>query len=75
MVNQADLGKVKVDASVTKAGDLNPTKVQRSLDRTYIVAGLIYGLVNVRTNGSKIICATLGEKDASWEIKTLTSRF
>ena len=75
VVGQADLGKVKVDATVTKAGDLNPTKVQRTLDRTYIVAGLIYGLVNVRTNGSKIICATLGEKDASWEIKTLSSRF
>jgi hypothetical protein len=60
---------------VTKAGDLNPTRIKKTLDRTYIVAGLIYGLVNVRTDGETILCATLNEKDNTWQVKTCTSRF
>lgn len=40
-----------------------------------IVSGLIYGLVNVRTNGDKILCATLNESEYKWDIKTLKSRF
>jgi hypothetical protein len=69
------LGTVTIDAKVTKAGDLNPTTVARRLDRTYIVAGLIYGLVNVRTDGRRILCATLNEKDNTWQVRTVTSRF
>jgi beta-lactamase superfamily II metal-dependent hydrolase len=69
------LGAVKIEAQVTKAGDLNPTTVTRRLGGSYIVAGLIYGLVNVRTDGEKILCATLNEKDNTWQIKKVTSRF
>ena len=69
------LNTIEIEAKVTKAGDLNPTTVKRKLDRTNIVAGLIYGLVNVRTNGEKILCATLNEKDKTWQVKTITSRF
>jgi beta-lactamase superfamily II metal-dependent hydrolase len=75
VVEQDKLDTVTVSATVTKAGDLNPTTVSRSLGRTYIVAGLIYGLVNVRTDGNKILCATLNEKDSTWQVKTFTSRF
>jgi hypothetical protein len=75
VLSKAELGKATIDAKVTKAGDLNPTTVKRTLNRTYIVAGLIYGLVNVRTDGEKILCATLNEKDRTWQIKTFTSRF
>ncbi len=75
VVEQDKLSTVTVSAAVTKAGDLNPTTVSRSLSRTYIVAGLIYGLVNVRTDGNKILCATLNEKDHTWQVKTFTSRF
>ncbi len=71
----AGLATVAIDAKVTKAGDLNPTTVTKQLDRTYIVAGLIYGLVNVRTDGETLLCATLNEKDNTWQIKTFTSRF
>lgn len=35
----------------------------------------IYGLVNVRTDGEKILCAVMNEKDHSWQVKTITSRF
>jgi hypothetical protein len=74
-IDEEDLSKVLVDAKVTKAGDLNPTTVTKRLDNSYVVAGLIYGLVNVRTDGNRILCATLNEKDNTWQIKTLTSRF
>jgi beta-lactamase superfamily II metal-dependent hydrolase len=76
IVVEADkLGTVTIEAKVTKAGDLNPTTKTKTLDGTYIVAGLIYGLVNVRTDGEKILCATLNEKDNTWQIKKFTSRF
>lgn len=42
---------------------------------TRIVAGLVYGLVNVRTDGQRILCATLDEKDRDWRIDTTRSRF
>jgi hypothetical protein len=45
------------------------------LSSTYVVAGVIYGLVNVRTDGEKILCATLNEKDNTWQIKKIVSRF
>jgi len=66
---------VRIAADMTKAGDLHPTTVTRSLDDTLLVAGVIYGLVNVRTNSEKILCATLSESGTEWHVKTLTSRF
>ena len=39
------------------------------------VTGLIYGLVNVRTDGDKILCATMSEKDGDWQVETFKSRF
>lgn len=68
------LASVDIEASVTKAGDLRPTRITKRLNSTHIVAGLIYGLVNVRTDGKKIICATLNEKDNSWQVKKVSSR-
>ena len=41
-----------------KPGDLNPRPRSRSLAGCSVVAGLIYGLVNVRTDGQKILAAT-----------------
>lgn len=59
----------------TKPGDLNPQKKSRSLANTYVVAGQVYGLVNVRTDGHKILCATMNEGNGSWQIKTFAARF
>ena len=75
IIEAAELNKVEIAAKVTKAGDLNPTTVKRKLGRTSIVAGLIYGLVNVRTDGETILCATLNEKDNTWQVKKILSRF
>lgn len=48
---------------------------QRALTDMPVVPGIIYGLVNVRTNGDKILCATRDEANADWEIETFDSRF
>jgi glyoxylase-like metal-dependent hydrolase (beta-lactamase superfamily II) len=67
--------RTDVHFTETKPGDLNPRHRYRRIGQTYVVAGLIYGLINVRSDGNRIMCATLNEKDYTWDIKTLTSRF
>ncbi len=56
------------------------TELARSvkIDRvggTRHVAGLVYGLVNVRTDGRRILCATRDEKTLDWRIDVTQSRF
>jgi beta-lactamase superfamily II metal-dependent hydrolase len=75
VLGESELRSVTIDSEVTKAGDLRPSVVRRRLSSTYVVAGLIYGLVNVRTDGETILCATLNEKDRTWQTRKLTSRF
>ncbi len=41
----------------------------RTLDRTPLSLDLIYGLVNVRTDGVHILCATMEEKGTDFDIK------
>ncbi|RYZ49956.1 MAG: hypothetical protein EOP49_15065 [Sphingobacteriales bacterium] len=57
------------------SGALRGQKKIKSLDRLKVVDGIVYGLVNVRTDGSKILCATLNEGKSKWDIKTFSSRF
>ena len=47
----------------------------RDLWKSMFVSGIIYGLVNVRTDGEKFLCATMSEKDGDWDIETFMSRF
>ncbi len=70
-----DLSQTKIDYKVVKAGDLNPTKRSRTLANRLIVDGIVYGLVNVRPDGNKILCAVLNEKKNKWEYQTFYSRF
>ena len=58
-----------------RVGDLRPRRGSRPLAGSYVVAGMIYGLVNVRTDGERILCATLNEKSSSWDCAEFTSRF
>ena len=58
-----------------KAGDRNARIGNKMIKDTLVVAGLIYGLVNVRTDGETIMCATLDEKDYNWRINKIKSRF
>jgi hypothetical protein len=41
----------------------------RPLSRTPISTGLLYGLVNVRTDGEHILCATMEEKGNDFDVK------
>ncbi len=58
----------------TKPGGF-PGSGDRPMGNTAIVTGLIYGLVNVRTDGQRILCATLDERDRDWRVTTTPSRF
>ncbi|MEP6355980.1 MAG: hypothetical protein ABJ081_04800 [Hyphomicrobiales bacterium] len=58
-----------------KPGALRPEKKSRSMGYTYVVAGQVYGLVNVRTDGDKILCATMNEGNGTWQIKVTNGRF
>jgi beta-lactamase superfamily II metal-dependent hydrolase len=66
------LGRASVTLPKKSGGKREPT---RTLDRARIVSDLVYGLVNVRTDGERILCATRNEADYSWQVQTLHSRF
>jgi hypothetical protein len=70
-----ELKSSKVTFRAKKSGDRNPKTFTRSMGSARVVGSLIYGLVNVRTDGDKVLCATLHEKDDTWQIKTIRSRF
>ena len=70
-----DEGSITLKFTETKSGALRPQKKEEILDDLYVVSGIIYGLVNVRTDGNKIVCATLNEGKYKWDIKTFYSRF
>jgi beta-lactamase superfamily II metal-dependent hydrolase len=74
-VEGAALQRVKVHYTEAKPGDLHPRKESRRLSTSNVVAGLIYGLVNVRTDGETILCATMNEGDGTWAVKSFESRF
>jgi beta-lactamase superfamily II metal-dependent hydrolase len=59
----------------TMSGALNPEKRSRSFVDSYVVSGIVYGLVNVRTDGETILCATMNEANRSWNVKTFRTRF
>ncbi len=67
--------RVMVTYTETKPGDREPTTKTLPLSARQIAARLVFGLVNVRTDGEKILCATLSEKDATWHVKTFMARF
>ncbi len=57
------------------SGALRGQKKEIDMHRARIVDGIVYGLVNVRTDGERILCATLNEGKYKWEIKQFNSRF
>jgi len=67
--------KVQAYYSERASGALNPRKRDKEFWNTYLVSGIVYGLVNVRTDGKKILCATLNEKDATWSVRSFKGRF
>ncbi len=71
--------KEAVDTQVffeeTTSGALRATKSQRGFRDCYLVSGVRYGLVNVRTDGETVLCATLNEASDSWTVHTFPARF
>jgi beta-lactamase superfamily II metal-dependent hydrolase len=59
----------------TMSGDLNPGKRSRAFADSYVVSGIVYGLVNVRTDGDTILCATMNESNRGWNVKAFPARF
>ena len=55
-------------------GPLGPEYKQRSLWRSRIMEKNHYGLVNVRTDGDVIMCATQDETEDDWLIHTFKAR-
>lgn len=75
-ITGAALSRCAVECKQVDAGALGATSKTKKLDSNCrIVTNLIYGLVNVRTDGKKILCATLNEADTTWQVKTVESRF
>jgi beta-lactamase superfamily II metal-dependent hydrolase len=66
------LSKAKVTFPKKKGAK---TGASRTLDKALVLSGLVYGLVNVRTDGDRILCATMNEADKSWQVKSIRSRF
>jgi beta-lactamase superfamily II metal-dependent hydrolase len=73
--------KVKVTYKVVLAGDRNPRTVTTTLQRAgkavprQIVDFTTFGLINVRTDGEKIVIAARNEADGSWNVKEVRGRF
>ncbi|MEZ5897884.1 MAG: MBL fold metallo-hydrolase [Hyphomicrobiaceae bacterium] len=69
------LSSARVEYTERLPGAIRPRKGARRLSGPSIVAGLIYGLVNVRTDGEMILTATLNEGKGTWTVKKFKSRF
>ncbi len=72
---------VKLTYKVVQAGDRRPktftTTFQRR-DKTQprqVVDFTTFGLINVRTDGKKILVAARNEKDGGWNVKEIEGRF
>jgi beta-lactamase superfamily II metal-dependent hydrolase len=59
----------------TKSGAIAPSKRARVFRGSYLVSGIVYGLVNVRTDGETIMCATMNDRRRSWNVQTFPARF
>ncbi len=66
--------RLRATAKVTFAGDLHPRTVRRRLRNRYLVTGTVYGLVNVRTDGTRLLCAALNEKDRTWNVTEIEAK-
>lgn len=71
-------GYLEMDGDALVSPLIYSTEIARSvkIDRaTRRVTNLVYGLVNVRTDGRRILCATRDEESLDWQIAETNSRF
>jgi beta-lactamase superfamily II metal-dependent hydrolase len=74
-IKLADKKKTEILYTRSISPGLKPSKKKKTMNMIKVIDGLIYGLVNVRTDGDTILCATLNEGKSKWEIKKFSSRF
>ncbi len=67
--------RARVGYRQVNAGDPKAAAGTRTLGGSYVVTGIVYGLVNVRTDGNTLLCATLNEKTSAWDWASFPSRF
>ena len=64
-----------VHYSEQPAGAIAPKKGTKPIKGRYVIPGIVYGLVNVRTDGETILCATRDESKHEWDVATFAARF
>jgi beta-lactamase superfamily II metal-dependent hydrolase len=70
-----DINQINLTYEIRNSGDLNPKTKSKNLSRLNLIDGIIYGLVNIRTDGNRILFAVRKEKGHEWETSVLYSRF
>lgn len=73
-VEGSELAREQVEFSVRKPSSVRPERGSRRLGGAHVVADLVYGLVNVRTDGKTILCATRNEGKGDWAIRVQGGR-
>ncbi len=78
-LNHATRAKVRGEESGDRFRDVDVSDIQvatedtvtkyRKLKDAYISTGLIYGLVNIRTDGKNILCATMKESGTEFDCR------
>lgn len=69
------LSGVTFDYETVEPGGLRPSKGQCRARGSRLMTKLLYGLVNIRTDGRRILAATMNEGDRSFSAKVFESRF
>jgi beta-lactamase superfamily II metal-dependent hydrolase len=59
----------------TRSGAISASRRARAFRGSYLVSGIVYGLVNVRTDGETIVCATRNDAGRGWNVEAFPSRF
>ncbi|HRQ64130.1 MAG TPA: hypothetical protein PKZ76_04570 [Xanthomonadaceae bacterium] len=74
-LESGDLDRAGVTYRTLRAGDRNARTFEKTLDRCKLAADMVYGLINVRTDGQRIMCAALNEKSPTWNVTDFPARF
>jgi|GEM_PF-477309 len=76
MEEETQKGQIRVDFNLTvPQGPISSENIRKRAWRSRIMEKNHYGLVNVRTDGKTIICATLDETEKKWVTHAFPARF
>ncbi len=76
MEENTQKGRIRVDFNLTvPQGPVSSRNVRKRAWRSRIMEKNHYGLVNVRTDGDLVLCATLDETEEKWVSHTFPARF